>query len=229
MKPTVWLGSLLVVPVFAALLSLTSGENRTTPRPSVDSPDDHALPERLEVAGSEAPPVSFSRADARDTPHEGAAEFETPPEIPKDEMDDENDPVERARRLRLPVILAIRGNHASADSRREAMLEALRNSGPSDEAWTQESPAVFDDWSEAISGDVGLRAEFASARCYQAGCEMELSFPDRASYEHAADKFRSLQEDNAPHGGRVQTPAVELENGQVRASWIMLRPDTSDS
>lgn len=232
MKQTVWLGSLLVVPLAASLLWLGSSDERprkTESRPSVDSTDEQVFPERQELTKSEAPSAPRLGGDVGDEPRHDVVQVATPPEIPNDETDEESDPVERARRIRLPVILAIRGNHPTPEARREAMLKALRNSGPSDEAWTMQSTAVFDDWTGGISGDVGLRPDFTSAQCYQAGCEVELSFPDRASYEQASKEFRSLREAGTTHGGRVQTPAYEDDNGQIRASWIMLRPDASRS
>lgn len=232
MKQTLWLGSLLVVPLAAALLWLGGSDDRSrkvASRSSVVSIDDRALPERLDVAKREARPDLLSRGDVRHAAPQDEMEVESPPEIPEDEMDDESDLIEKDRRIRLPVILAIRGNHTSSEARREAMLDALRNSGPSDEPWTRKSTAVFGDWTGGISSDVGLHADFTNPQCYQAGCEVELSFPDRASYDRAAEKFRSFQEDNATHGGRVQTPPVEGDDGQMRASWIMLRPDRSES
>ena len=232
MKQTVWLGSLLIVPLGAALIWLGSSDERSgkaRSRPSAESIDERAFPEHQALAKSETPSVPLMRDNVRDTPRQDVAEVETPPEVPEDEMDDENDPVERARRIRLPVILAIRGNHSTPEARREAMLEALRDSGPSDEAWTRQSTAVFGDWTGGISSDVGLSADFTNAQCYQAGCEVELSFPDRASYERASKEFRSLRESGSTHGGRVQTPPIEGDDGQMRASWIMLRPDSSES
>lgn len=232
MKQTLWLGALLIVPLAAALFWLGGSEDRSrkvASRTSTDSTDDLALPERLNAAKSEALPAPLSKGDGRDAPPQDRVEVDAPPEIPEDEMDDESDFAERDRRIRFPVILAIRGNHPTSEARREAMLDALRQSGVSDEIWTRQSTAVFDEWTRELSTEIGHQMNRASAQCYQAGCEVELSFPDRASYERAADEFRSLQEDNATHGGRVQTPAVESDNGQIRASWIMLRPDSSES
>jgi rhodanese-related sulfurtransferase len=231
MKQTVWLGLLLVVPLAAALLWAGSSDDRSrrvTVSTNVDSIDDQALSERQDLAKREAPPAPHVR-DVRDTPRQDVAHIDMLPEIPQDEMGEENDPVEKNRRIRLPVILAIRSSHPTPEARREAMLEALRNSGPSDEAWTKQSSSVFDEWAGGIFPDVGRRPDFTTARCYQAGCEVELSFPNRASYERASKEFRALHEPGATHGGRVQTPAVEEDHGQVRASWIMLRPDDSHS
>jgi len=227
MKQTILIGSLLVVPLAAWLLWVTADADRAKdnkPRTSVPqtAPIDS---ETLEPEQADFAPTSEERPVSQDADVPGALEQVSASEI----LDEETDPVEESRRIRLPVIQAIRGKHPTPEGRREAMLDALRQSGPSYEEWTKQSTAVFDDWTRGISSDVGLRANWNSAQCFQAGCEVEVSFPDRDGYERASKEFRSLREEDASHGGRIQTPAVDDENGQVRASWIMLRPDGSRS
>jgi hypothetical protein len=54
---------------------------------------------------------------------------------------------------------------------------------------------------------------------------MLVTFPDRATFEQGATEFRKIQEQVAV--ARVQTPGVELADGKVQASWMMLRPDVA--
>lgn len=230
MNRAVWVGFLLVVPVGACLYWMTTdteGAKDSNLRASV-SP---AAPPGSERTVPEPPPLVVApdreddvRSDASEAPQDESAELS---DDDFDDFEEEIDPVEESRRIRLPVIQAIRGSHPTPEARREAMLKALRRSGPSNEAWTRQSTAVFDDWMRGLSTAVEFRPNWSSAQCYQAGCEVELSFPDRASYERAAEEFRSLREGGATHGGRVQTPAVESDSGEILASWIMMRPDGS--
>ncbi len=227
-KQVGWFGSLLVVPVVAWLIWLTSGNDPRERQPNASA---SPAPAGLEVQPTEGnapavPPRGETKSNEALTQ---APEPELAAGFSDDDPEEESDPVEESRRIRLPVIQALRANHPTPQARREAMLDALRNSGESDEAWTKQSVEVFDEWMRGISTDVGLRPNWSSAQCYQAGCTLELSFPNRASYERAAKEFRSLQEEGANHGGRVQTPAVESESGELVASWIMMRPDGSRS
>jgi hypothetical protein len=151
-----------------------------------------------------------------------------------DEMDEvaaaeAEDPAAEARRIRLPLIMAIRGRHSSPEARREAMLEALRRSGASSEDWTREASTVFARWDAALAVDIARAVELREARCFRAGCEVPVVFPDRAAFERAATAFRSIHEAEAVHGGRVQTPPVVRPDGTIEASWLMLRPDGVES
>jgi hypothetical protein len=135
-------------------------------------------------------------------------------------------PAEQARRIRLPLIMAIRGDHPTPEARHRAMREALERSGPTNEVWTGEASSVFGSWASALP-DLGQRVDTGSTRCFLAGCEIAVTFPDRASYDRAAMAFRDIYDEAVNHGGRVQTPPVTNENGSVRAVWMMLRPDVA--
>ncbi len=231
MKQIVWLGSLLVVPLGACLFWLGHGSQHSKSEVTginADPAEQESLSDERGTVKNEAPPAAGLEPDVRDTLHRNPVELGVPPVL-DDGGDEESDPAEHSRRVRLPVILAIRGSHPTPEARRGAILEALRNSGECNEAWTNQWATVLDGWTDGLSTGVELHPIWTSARCFQAGCEVEMSFPDRASYERASKEFRSLQEPGATHGGRVQTPAVEGDDGQVLASWIMLRPDESRS
>lgn len=226
MRHILLLAALLLVPL-AAWLTWAGSERveKTVSRPVAparSAPTESELPER---AQAQALPAVAAEGPSPDSDDDTAAGHGTTAETPVESPEDRPSPLETARRVRLPVILALRGDHPTPRARREAMLDALRRSGPSDEAWTKQAVPVFEDWTRGLSSDIGHRLDWSSARCFQAGCEVELSFPDRASYERAAREFRTLREEGAAHGGRVQTPAIDAPNGEVRASWILMRPD----
>jgi hypothetical protein len=48
-----------------------------------------------------------------------------------------------------------------------------------------------------------MQMRFGATSCFQAGCVLDVLFPDRASYELAARAFRTLRDANGQHGGRV--------------------------
>lgn len=131
---------------------------------------------------------------------------------------------ERAQLARLPVIYAIRADFANDQARFDAMREALERSGPSTEPWTTSARSTFERWSSALK-NVERSLDTESLRCYVAGCEMLVTFPDRATFEKGASEFRSIHEEVPV--GRIQTPGVARPDGKVQASWMMLRPDVA--
>jgi len=133
---------------------------------------------------------------------------------------------EQAQLVRLPLITAIRGPYATPQARYDAMHEALERSGPTNEAWAGQAGAVFSGWNKSL-GDAGGHTDSTSMRCFLAGCEISVTFPDRASYERAASAFRTIPEETSIHGGRVQTPGVATPDGRVQMTWMMLRPDSA--
>jgi hypothetical protein len=132
--------------------------------------------------------------------------------------------VEKAQVARLPVIYAIRGDYPNDQARFVAMRDALHKSGPSTEAWTGSARAIFDRWGSALEG-VERSVDSSSLRCYVAGCELLVTFPNRAAFEEGSAKFRGIP-DHIPMG-RVQTPGVALPDGRVQVSWMLMRPDTA--
>ncbi|XYH97179.1 hypothetical protein ACMHYB_56995 [Sorangium sp. So ce1128] len=145
-----------------------------------------------------------------------------------EEPEGDGDPRSEAEKLRWPIIQAIRGEHASPVARREAMLEALEDSGEDREAWTTAAPEIFASWRRAMPDDAGAVLDPEASRCFRAGCEVDVRFPDEAAYERAAAVLRHLKEDVPGHGGRVQTPPERLPSGEVQATWILLRPERTD-
>lgn len=129
----------------------------------------------------------------------------------------------RADPLRAPVIEAIRSNELRGEAKRKAMLEAIRSSGESDEEWTAESEEAFDSWTNAMPKELRGKITMSEPRCFAAGCVADVTFADAETHRAAARTFRSLAEQGAGHGGRVQTPA-ESQGSKLVASWIMLRP-----
>lgn len=141
----------------------------------------------------------------------------------EDDVPEQTD-VGKAQLARLPVIYAIRGDYPNDQARFEAMRDALHESGPSTEAWTGSARSIFERWGSALEG-VERSADSSSLRCYVAGCEMLVTFPDRAAFEQGSAKFRGIT-DQIPMG-RVQTPGVALPDGRVQVSWMLMRPDTA--
>lgn len=138
---------------------------------------------------------------------------------------DELSAAEQSTLVRKPVIDAIRLLGVSKADKYDRMLEALRHSGDSAEAWTLRAPDVFAGWSRSLDGKANAELNERSVRCYLAGCEIQVHFANEAEYEAAARVFRSLSEEGPTHGGRVQTPPKQLEDGRWVAAWLMLRPD----
>lgn len=131
---------------------------------------------------------------------------------------------ERAQLARWPLLSAIRGEHASPQARYDAMRGALERSGPTQEAWSRQASEVFDAWRAAL-GESDAATSPDTLRCFVAGCQIDVTFASSASYERARSAFRSMGEDGAPHGGRVQTPGLPSADGTVHVTWMMLRPD----
>lgn len=131
---------------------------------------------------------------------------------------------DQAQLVRMPLLMAIRGDYTSHQQRYDAMRSALERSGPTTEAWSQQAGEVFNGWATALGASAGT-PEVGSTRCFVAGCEMRVLFPDVASAEQAASAFRLISEETSTHGGRVQTPPVPAPEGGVHVTWMMLRPD----
>jgi hypothetical protein len=141
----------------------------------------------------------------------------------EDDVPEQTD-VEKAQVARLPVIYAIRAEYPSDQARFDAMREALHQSGPSTEAWTGSARPIFERWGAALEG-VERTVDSSSLRCYVAGCEMLVTFPDRAAFEQGSAKFRGIPDQISM--GRVQTPGVALSDGRLQVSWMLMRPDTA--
>lgn len=195
--------------------------------PSMPSHDETALAQAPSVRvrateesaeRTESAAAAALRADASPTDGEAAGEREA------ENAGDEAPAGTSTRELVAPVIRAIRGDYANAQARKEAMLDGLRRSGPTSEGWAASGRSVFQSWAESVAKVVPVSVRNESIACYQAGCEATVSFDSPEAAEQAAAAFRAIQEPGAPHGGRVQTPAVE-ENGALTASWILLRPE----
>lgn len=132
---------------------------------------------------------------------------------------------EQVSLLRKPVIDAIRLLNVSKAEKYDRMREVLRDSGDSVEVWTRQAPGVFAGWSRLLDGKGNAELDERSVRCYLAGCEAQVYFESEAEYEAAAKAFRSLSESDTAHGGRVQTPPKQLEDGRWVAAWLMMRPN----
>ena len=132
----------------------------------------------------------------------------------------------RARRKpsesRLRIVTALRGEHATPEGRRDAVLAALAATGDSDEPWTQEARAALATWRTRVEEDVlPVRAE--PARCFAAGCVARVTFPDAASFDAAFQRTAALRLGTA--SAHLQLPPERLPSGEVIASWVVLRPD----
>jgi hypothetical protein len=125
--------------------------------------------------------------------------------------------------LRTSTVDAIRSVTLQGEQKRKAMLAAIQSSGDSDEPWTAEAEDAFGRWQTAMPRGLRGKVSVADPQCYAAGCVAEVTFADAESHRAAAAAFRSLGEQSAGHGGRVQTPA-EPRGTMLVASWIMLRP-----
>jgi hypothetical protein len=122
----------------------------------------------------------------------------------------------------LRLVRAIRGTYSTDEARQQAMREALSSSGARAE-WDAPASATFAAWGQGLEGDGRLEAD--TVRCYEAGCEVRVVFPDRAAFDRAAARFRALREDAPWHGGRVQTPPAPGEGGSLGAYWMLLAPE----
>jgi hypothetical protein len=180
---------------------------------SSDSPKaPPSLREREPVVARAPPEASGATMPASDLPTEA-----------EDGVPDHTD-VEKAQLARLPVIYAIRGDYPNDQARFEAMRGALQKSGPSTEAWTASARSLFERWGAALEG-IERTVDSSSLRCYVAGCELLVTFPDRAAFEQGSAKFRGIT-DQTPMG-RVQTPGVALPDGRVQVAWMLMRPDSA--
>jgi hypothetical protein len=120
------------------------------------------------------------------------------------------------------LVRALRGNHATPDARREAVLAELAASGGSREPWTQDALSALDTWRTRISEEV-LPVSAGPSRCFAAGCVARITFPDAASFEEAFQRTPGLRLGTA--SAHLQLPPERLPSGEVVAAWVVLRPD----
>jgi len=132
---------------------------------------------------------------------------------------------EKALELRKPVITAIRAAHQDPAAKAAAMVKAIETTGPSVETWTSEAGQVFRKWTDAMPPDLTGKLRLGEPKCFNAGCLVEVRFPDLATERVASAAMRSMVEPAQAHGGRVQTPPRAAAGGEaVTTTWIMLRP-----
>lgn len=224
------LGVLVGAAALVAAASFALGRGKKSEQPAIALEE-----ERFEISRGEGERL-------RSAPEESALDL--PKEIvPKDvARSDGDDSVDRTlaevleeeleqptvRELHWPVIRAIREKHSTPEARKEAMLKALRASGPTGDAWAQRGREVFEQWERSMPTDLDRATLRETVACYQAGCEIAVRFASREDAERGADAFRELQDASSElHAGRVQTPAVDVGGGAYEANWIMLRPEDS--
>lgn len=226
-----WSSAAVIAGLTAAIFWPKDAKERSPRAPleatSADVPNDEPQADRrpsdtareADVRGPRAPlAIPNPTPPAASQLPTGAEEALEPPDEPAPTD------AERAQLARLPVIYAIRGNYANDQARFDAMRDALQRSGPSTEEWTTSARSTFERWSSSLQ-NIERSLDAKSLRCYVAGCEMLVTFPDRATFEKGASEFRKIHEEVAV--ARVQTPGVALPDGKVQASWMMLRPDVA--
>ncbi|MDF3067243.1 MAG: hypothetical protein K0R38_2844 [Polyangiaceae bacterium] len=218
-----WFGWTAVV-VFAALCAVifwpkSKGTRQKRAAAVQEPPASHEPPLAPPTSRPVAPPLVRAPAEAL-----GATVAPSAPPTEADDSVPEQTELEKAQLARLPVIYAIRGDYPNDQARFDAMRGALQKSGRSTEAWTESASSTFERWGSALEG-IERTVDTSSLRCYVAGCEVLVTFPDRATFEQGAAKFRSIP-DQIPMG-RVQTPGVSLPDGPVLVSWMLMRPDTA--
>ncbi|NPC82290.1 hypothetical protein HPC49_29235 [Pyxidicoccus fallax] len=117
---------------------------------------------------------------------------------------------------------ALRGEHATPEQRRDAVLAELAATGDSSEPWTADARAALETWRSRVDEEVlPVRAE--PARCFAAGCVARVTFPDAHSFEASFQRTASLRLGAA--GSHLQLPPERMPSGEVVASWVVLRPD----
>ena len=178
---------------------------KPTEEPAISSP----LPRQSVPA-----PLALLRAAASTTPPAVASAQAT--SVPQSTIDE----------LRSPIVNAIRASYPTPALKREGILRALEKSGTSREPFTKEAASVFESWRTAMPSTAADRLRPRDLRCYRAGCAIEVRFADNATYEEASDAIRRGAPADARHGGRIQSPPEVQSNGELVATWIMLRPDT---
>ncbi len=183
----------------------------TSPSPPIDAPKEDVSLDRL-------PPLKVA------DPENLTPDVSTEGDVDDETLDGSDAALAAREAPRTPIILAIRGDHAKREARRDALLEGLRRSGPSSETWTEKERPTFDGWRNMLSADARTLVTTGTSACYRAGCEVAVRFTSLESYEKVADEFRRLPEEGATHGGRVHTPPATRSDGSVEANWIFLRP-----
>lgn len=224
------LGIVFGAAALVAAASFALGRSKKSERQTVVSEE-----ERLEKSGNERGPVPSSLPEAtseepNDPESVAIVEKETEENLDRAlaEAIEEELKEPTVRELHLPVIRAIRENHPDPQARKDAMLKALRATGPTRDPWAQRGREVFEKWENLMPQDFERATLRETVACYQAGCEMAVRFASREDAEKGADAFRQLQDASSEHhAGRVKTPAVEVGGGAYEANWIMLRPEGS--
>lgn len=176
------------------------------------------------------PPAVLARAPLRPAPGTAASVSPLPhPPRPgataRSAPEPEATPA-RARRplseTRVRVVTALRGEHPTPDTRREAVLAELAASGSGAEPWMEDARGALTTWRARVEADVlPVRAE--PPRCFAAGCVARITFPDAASFDEAFSRTAEL-----PLGtgsAHLQLPPERLPSGEVAASWVVLRPE----
>lgn len=145
-------------------------------------------------------------------------ELASPPAV--EEASDPSDAELEYDALRSPVVAAVRRLDLEPSERSAAILEAVRSSGESDEAWTESAPAIVDTWLQYMPSEI----ETGGVTCYRAGCVVQVRAETEEHYRDIANAFRAINDPELPHGGRIQAPPSVTANGEVESFWVILRP-----
>jgi hypothetical protein len=156
-------------------------------------------------------PTSEARAPARPQRPPAARAAPAPAPPPMDQAATGRDAVARALRSAAPT----------AEARRLAVLAALAASGPDAPGRGAAATARIAGWHAALDRDIAGAVEMGAARCYRAGCAVEMAFATADAYQMAQDHLRR-QPASADDGGRMATPAIPRDDGWLVADWIAL-------
>jgi hypothetical protein len=202
----------LVVLVAAAVAVERRGDNAPPDRPG----------QRRETAQAPAAearggaPAALSPSPPRDRNHPGAE-----PGPPVEALVSAPAPSARAS-----IAMSMRARHATGADRRRAMLAALESSGRAEPARAAETAARIEQWHGALDPAIMGAIERGPARCFRAGCAVELWFATEPAYEAAREHVRRLPAETAD-GGRLVTPAVAVDDGAFVADWISLNAEVA--
>jgi hypothetical protein len=102
---------------------------------------------------------------------------------------------------------------------RDLRVKALEESGADDGPWTNDARAVFQKWQGETS--LGASVAVGDIRCFKAGCETTITYPDMATCRNAAHELQETPSFRYWPGPRFRSGPMVQPSGSVQVTWIV--------
>lgn len=112
----------------------------------------------------------------------------------------------------------------TAREEREDYEARLERSGRNAEPWHKKAEDTYGSFENVLAKNVDTKIRFSRARCFQAGCEATVTYPDASSLEKAREVLTTSEAFMSYPGAKFQSGPEQNSDGSVSNLWILFPP-----